>query len=781
MKNLFPLGLFLVSVLSGFSTMAQNALNVTEIGHLAYNQELSEVRGALHNGSEYALVGAYNGFSIVDLNDPSTPVEVFFEPGPNSTWRDPFYHNGHAYCVTEGGGGLLIVDMSPLPNSTNLPTTLYTGSTYDISTCHNMFIDSDNDKAYLFGGNQIDGAIILDITHPMAPVELGIWNEYYIHDGFVRGDTLWAACLEDGAFVVDVSVPTSPVVLANWDTPSEFAHNIWPTDDNAFCYTTDEVNSGYIASYDMSDLQNVVETDRNQHPLSEGVIPHNAHFLNDYVVTAHYRDGLTIHDVSDPTNVVLTGYYDSSPMAGGGFNGAWGTWPYLPSGNLLVSDIEEGLFVLGATYKRAARFEGNVTEMGTGNPLNGVQIEVVAAGLEENTDLFGNYATGVESAGTYSVIFQKGGYITQTISNVVLTNGQTTVLDVELEPDVPFVMQGTVIEAGTGLPIEGASVQLTNDFFDVSLITDAQGIYSDNSFFVVEYEVSVGSWGYVGQCLTVNPDTQNPSLPNIELESGYADDFSMDLGWSIEGNATAGVWVRDYPIGTDYDGTPANPSEDADGDCGGQAFITGNFAGAVHLQDVDDGMTVLLSPSMDLSSFSQASLQFDYWFFNDGGNSTPNDQLIIKMNDGTGLTTIASLPTTNDVWTEYSVSLNNLVSFTGDMQLRVEIRDSDPGHLVEAGIDRFRIVSSTSLEEVGQEPTISLYPNPVTGSFVNVFLPNEVNSATAQLLDITGKVISSKKVLGAGTNRLDVPVAMGVYLVEIMIDNKRTTQRLFVH
>ena len=78
----------------------------------------------------------------------------------------------------------------------------------------------------------------------MSPVELGVWNDFYIHDGFVRGDTLWAACLEDGVFVVDVSNPSTPAVLANWDTPSEFAHNVWPSDDNAQCYTTDEVTSG---------------------------------------------------------------------------------------------------------------------------------------------------------------------------------------------------------------------------------------------------------------------------------------------------------------------------------------------------------------------------------------------------------------------------------------------------------------------------------------------------------------------------------------------------------
>ena len=111
---------------------------------------------------------------------------------------------------------MLIVDMSPLPTTAPLPTTLYTGSTFEFESAHNMFIDVENDKAYIFGTDNIDGAIILDISNPMSPVELGVWNDFYIHDGFVRGDTLWAACLEDGVFVVDVSNPSTPAVLANW-------------------------------------------------------------------------------------------------------------------------------------------------------------------------------------------------------------------------------------------------------------------------------------------------------------------------------------------------------------------------------------------------------------------------------------------------------------------------------------------------------------------------------------------------------------------------------------
>jgi choice-of-anchor B domain-containing protein len=758
---------------------AQTTLNTSLLGHLTYSEDLSEVRGTYYHGKEYALVGVHNGFSIVDVTDPTDPTQVFFQLGPSSTWRDPFYFNDHAYCVTEGGGGMLIVDISPLPGSTNLSTSLYTGSNMPWSSAHNMFIDTVAEKAYIFGTDHGNGgAIILSLADPENPVEIGIWDDHYIHDGFVRGDTLWAACLEAGVFVVDVSTPSSPVVLANWDTPSEFAHNVWPSDDNGHCYTTDEVNSGYVAGYDMSNLQNVVESDKTRHPLTEGVIPHNTHFMNDYLITSHYRDGMTIHDVSDPENIVLTGYYDSSPFSGGGFNGSWGVWPYLPSGNILISDIEEGLFVVGPTYTRAARLQGTVSDAGSGALLNDVQVEVVGAGLTENTDLFGDYATGTEAAGTYSVTFQKGGYLPQTVTGVQLVNGQTEVLDVLLVADTPFQLSGTVTEAGTGNPIEGAVVELVNEFFDIELTTDASGHYTSPTFYAGNYEVSVGAWGYHNQCLTLNASANTPA-PNFELAPGYYDDFSLDLGWGVVGGASTGVWVRDYPNGTDFNGTPANPSEDVSGDCGGQAFVTGNAVGAVNIDDVDDGMTILRSPVMDLSSYTHAFMRFKYWFFNQGGNTTPNDEMVLKVSQGNTVTTLASLATTNDQWTEFSVPLHDFITLSDDVGLRLEIQDAPPGHLVEGGLDDFEIVDATGIDEVSSAVQATIFPNPAH-EFSTILMNGNFSKAEFRILDAMGREVAAIKRLTLGVNQIELPTSSGVYLCEITIDGSRQVQRLAV-
>jgi hypothetical protein len=64
---------------------------------------------------------------------------------------------------------------------------------------------------------------------------------------------------------------------------------------------------------------------------------------------ANYRAGLRILEIVDPSQAMLIerAFFDVFPDDNANqFNGAWSVYPYLPSGNILVSGIEQGLFVL---------------------------------------------------------------------------------------------------------------------------------------------------------------------------------------------------------------------------------------------------------------------------------------------------------------------------------------------------------------------------------------------------------------------------------------------------
>jgi choice-of-anchor B domain-containing protein len=431
MKNLFLTITFIFLFLTSFSQ-----LNMDVLGHLPYSEDLSDVWGYVdENGNEYALVGVYDGFSIVDISDPANPAEVFFGPGPQSIWRDIKTYGDYAYVSNETGGGIYIVDMSPLPGGTITNTLNYTGDIYPVQTIHNLFIDEFG-KLYVFGSNSgSGGAIIYDLTQdPMNPVELGRFNDYYLHDGMARGDTLWGAAIYQGVLsAIDVSNPNSPQVMGTVSTPSQFAHNTWVSDDGTHVYTTDEVSSGFIGAFNVTDVTNMYETDRIRSSTGTSVIPHNVHVIDDFLVTAYYTDGIVVHDAKYPDKLIEVANYDTSPaFSGSGYDGSWGAYPFLPSGVILASDIQEGLYILEVDYIRAAFLEGVVTDENSGNPIFNARVEILGAGLVTQTAFDGTYEFGSTLSGTFDVEFSKTGYADKIIEGVEVVNGEITELNIAM-------------------------------------------------------------------------------------------------------------------------------------------------------------------------------------------------------------------------------------------------------------------------------------------------------------------------------------------------------------
>jgi len=765
---------FLIACSLPIFGVAQQALNMTLLGHLEYADQLSALRGTEHNGREYAIVGTYNGLSFVDVTDPADPVEVFFHPGPQSIWREPYTYNGHAYAVSEGGAvGLQMIDMGPLPGGNITSTAEYFGINYPFTTGHTMFID-ENGIAYIFGSDYgVGGAIFLDLSDPMNPVELGVWNQYYIHDGFVRNDTLWAACIQDGiAVMVDVSDKQNPQLITSWATPSAFTHNIWPSTDGNYAYTTDEVSSAYVTAYDISDPMNVVEVDRINHILSEGVIPHNTHYMdNGFLVTSNYRDGVTIADVTDPTNMITSGWYDTSPLEGDGFNGVWEAWPYLPSGNILAGDMEEGLFIIGVDYVQAARLMGNVTDVVTTSPLSNVSVTIVGPSTNTTTNIFGDYSTGYAVAGTYSLLFQKAGYLDLTLNGIVLTNGQTLVADAQMTPAQSFVQNIVVNDAGTGAPIAGAMVHVVNSQFDLTSTTDASGNAFFDPFYAGEYEIQYASWGHVEGCTTVNIQSTTGDQ-TYTMERGYADHFNFDLGWSADGSATAGEWERGEPVGTGFNGINSNPGTDATGDCGNMAYVTGNGGGSAGDDDVDGGDAVLTSPVFDVSTgYTNPGIFLQTWFFNAGGSGSPNDAFNYQLL--TNGTWSSNATISAGEWNEL------LIPITSDVtRIRFATADVEPGHLVEAGIDFFRIIE---LESVNDASLISwsMAPNPCADGRISINLM-DVAPATLTVADAAGRRVGATYTLQPGSNSIDLSLTAGVYLVQVSRKGQTAVNRLVI-
>ncbi len=740
--------LILTLIVTLLSITSFSQLNTILLSHVNYQQlhqaNLNDVWGYVdETGKEYAIVGTTEGTSILDVSDPTSPIEIFWIAGSSSIWRDPCVQGDYAYVTTEANDGLLIIDLSPLPSSSVLPTSTYFGTTTpQLLSAHTCFVD-ENGFAYVFGSNRGNGgALILDVqTNPMQPTEVGFFDNWYVHDGFVRNDTMFLAHISDGfVSLVDVSDKANPILLGTKNTPNNFSHNIWPSDDGQTVFTTDEVSGAFLAAYNISDPQNIVEIDRIQNSPGQGVIPHNAHVRGNYLISSYYSDGIVVHDITYPDNMVKVAEFDTYPTQTSGFDGCWGVYPFLPSGNLLASDITEGLFIIGLNYQQASYLEGMVTDASTLAAIQGVSIQIIADDQVELSRVDGSYKTGILATGTYDVIYSKVGYYSQTLS-VQLVQGQIVIQNVQLIPIPPFQLTINVYDASTSLPIADALIQMKVPLLEQQGITNGLGQEQMTLYYQEQYDVSVVKWGYFPSCFNQVVD-QNTGVLNIYLEKGYHDEFTFDLGWIVGGNATTGMWERGIPNSTSSGSAPGN---DAEFDCTDKAYITGNDATLnPDLDDVDGGVTLLTSPSMDLSSYTDPYLNFSYWFYCFHGN-TPDDTLKIVVTNGFTAVVIAKLPAYENLfyqWVPMSIRLSDYIVPSATMQIVFRVSDNDPNvNITEAGIDYFYISNSNVLDVNSSAMEVGvIYPNPTSG---NLTVKSAMSIGDFELLDLNGKVVLS--------------------------------------
>ena len=255
-----------IAFLSLLQLHAQNqSLNMELLSNLPFGENLNDIWGyAAPDGTEYAIVGTVLRTAIVDLSDPSNPVEVASFPGATSTWRDMKAFGEFVYVTTDvGADGLLVVDMSGAPNNITgffwQPEIDINGTVTTLETCHNIFIDEEG-FGYLSGCNMNGGGVlIIDLfSTPGMPQFVTGADPRQSHDVMVQDDLMYSSDIFNGFFsVVDVSDRTDPITLATQTTTMTFTHNAWVSEDNNFLFTTDERANAYIDSYDISDLTDI--------------------------------------------------------------------------------------------------------------------------------------------------------------------------------------------------------------------------------------------------------------------------------------------------------------------------------------------------------------------------------------------------------------------------------------------------------------------------------------------------------------------------------------------
>jgi choice-of-anchor B domain-containing protein len=263
------------------------------------------------------------------------------------------------------------------PQASGLPQLVAYDALYtNIASAHNVVINEESGFAYPVGasggGTTCGGGLhMVDIREPKKPTFVGCFSDAstgragtgYSHDAqcitYKGPDTRYSGheiCVgsnENSISIADVTDKQNPKAVSRATYPNvAYAHQGWFTDDHKYFYLDDEADEGRgipktrTMIWDLTDLENPKLA--KEHLGVESTSDHNLYIKGDLMYQANYRSGLRVLSIRDPLNPREVAFFDTAPYTpnAAGYNGAWSVYPFFKSGVIIVSSIEQGLFIV---------------------------------------------------------------------------------------------------------------------------------------------------------------------------------------------------------------------------------------------------------------------------------------------------------------------------------------------------------------------------------------------------------------------------------------------------
>lgn len=333
----------IVAASSLVATAAMAAVDIQLVGraNLPNSIFLVNVVGYVDSNTlrEYAIVGdLHNKVYIVDVTDPSDmriTAQIAGVPGYDvKTWDHYLYTCDGDY----NGNDSRVVDIADPAQPIVLANGFPSAHTLEVSSAGILFAEFPGLRIYDLNPTP---------TIPRLLHESGGEG----HDCMPKGtDRLYDFHGRDATVIWDVTDPANPDTLGIIDDPSiVYNHSGDVTADQRYLYICDELATGPspdITIWDIANLSSPVRVGQIADPNST---VHNIYVVGNLAYVAYYASGFRVYDITDPTRPTVAGQYDTSKRTGEGYLGAIGAYVGLPSGNILVCDIENGLFAFRVT------------------------------------------------------------------------------------------------------------------------------------------------------------------------------------------------------------------------------------------------------------------------------------------------------------------------------------------------------------------------------------------------------------------------------------------------
>ena len=594
------------------------------------------------SGREYALMTTSHNTAVVEVTQPDDAQIIAILPGPQSLWRDVKTYQHYAYVVSEGGDGIQVFDLSNV--DAGIVTTLPSVTTGGTTATHNVAIDEVSGYLYRCGGSS-NGLRVYSLANPASPAYVGSWSDRYVHDAQIvtigNKQYAFAATGDNGGFdnpsfeVIDVTnknnmTSAQRIIYGG----GRYSHQIWLSEDLQYAYLNDELDEdGSLPTttlvFDVSSPESatLVSSFTN----GNTAVGHNLYTRGNLVFEANYRSGLRVFDATNPAAPTEVAYFDTYPENDAAdFNGLWSNYPYFPSGIVIGSDLERGLFVWWV-----------------GDPL-----------------VTFSYPNGLPAA--------------------IDPAGDSVVVDIaeanpgDLAPNTAMLHWDSGLDQGSVPLVALGGGSYRADFPAIPCGLDVQYYFTADSTNGLTWADPVGE--------------VHETVSALAILTVASYDMEANQGWSAGApgdDASTGIWERGDPVGT-----AAQPSDDhtpGGSDCWftGQ----GSVGGSVGENDVDGGKTTLLSPVLDLSNALDPAIEYWRWYSNSEGASPNADVFVVDISGdgGQSWTNVETVgPDGSQVgglWHLHTFRVADLIAPTNQVQLRFIASDEGDGSIVEAAVD----------------------------------------------------------------------------------------------
>ncbi len=325
-------------------------------------------------GEEYALLGVREGTFFINVSNPEEPRIIGNLPTATvaSAWRDIKVYQNYAFIVSEAEGhGMQVFDLTRLRNVPPDESPVFDADALytEFGNAHNIVINETSSFAYAVGTTTFSGGPhIIDIQNPLNPTFAGgFGNADYTHDAQVvtyngpdtdyTGREIYIGSNENEVVILDVTdkANVSQISAISY-TNVGFTHQGWLTEDHQYFIANDELDESNLGFntrtllFDFTDLDNPFFFSTFTGPTL--AIDHNLYIRDNELFLSNYTAGIRVANLSGIATGELfdTGSFDTFPSNNStSFNGVWSLYPYFSSNNIIISDIQGGLFIIRKT------------------------------------------------------------------------------------------------------------------------------------------------------------------------------------------------------------------------------------------------------------------------------------------------------------------------------------------------------------------------------------------------------------------------------------------------